>query len=101
MDSSLDSYHDVLTVEVIGEYTLRLGFDDGTWQMIDFEPVLVGPLFGALRDPDLFAQVSVNKDTGTIEWPNGADVNPTILHDWPVYQERVIADRTERYRVKP
>src|SRR5579863_2157903 len=30
--------------------TLRVGFDDGTEQVIDFQPVLAGELFGPLRD---------------------------------------------------
>ena len=32
-----------------------------------------------LRDPEFFARVSVNPETGTIEWPNGADLAPEFL----------------------
>jgi len=34
-----------------------------------------------LRDPDLFGKVRVNPETGTIEWPNGADLAPDALYD--------------------
>ncbi|WP_343413642.1 hypothetical protein [Candidatus Amarolinea dominans] len=47
----------------------------------------------------MFAQVRVNADTGTIEWPNGADLNPVILHDWPEVSEQIIAERRARYAV--
>jgi len=35
-------------------YTLRVTFDDGTAQTIDFEPVLYGHYYGPLRDLELF-----------------------------------------------
>ena len=34
----------VQSFEIISPYTLRIGFDDGSEQMIDFEPVLTGEL---------------------------------------------------------
>lgn len=47
----------VTDFEVVVPYTLRVESDDGTEQTIDFEPVLVGELFGPLRDLDAFNQV--------------------------------------------
>ena len=81
------------------DYRLLLEFDDGSTLEIDFEPMLIGPLFGQLRDLRLFGQVQVNRDTGTIEWPNGADFSPVILHSWAEYGPRIIAERNERYLV--
>jgi hypothetical protein len=57
------------------------------------------PPVGRPRDEALFAQARVNPDTGTIEWPNGADLNPLILHDWPEYRERIVAERRARHTV--
>jgi hypothetical protein len=40
----------------------------------------VGPMFEPLRDPDFFKQVRVDEQLGTIVWPNGADMDPVVLH---------------------
>jgi hypothetical protein len=69
--------------EILGEYTLRVVFDDGTAQVIDFEPVLRGELYGPLRDADLFRRVTVDREVHTLVWPNGADFDPAVLHEWP------------------
>lgn len=71
----------VTSVEVIGKYTLRLTFDDGKIREVDLEENLFGPVFEPLReDPSLFAQVEVDQELGTIVWPNGADMDPVVLH---------------------
>jgi hypothetical protein len=69
--------------EIVGEYTLRVGFDDHTVQVIDFTDVLRGQLFGPLRDPAVFNAVAIDPVARTLVWPSGADFDPTILHDWP------------------
>lgn len=63
-------------------YTLRVCFDDGTEQVIDFHAILEGELFGPLRDPFLFDQVQIDPEVHTLVWPNGADFDPATLHDW-------------------
>ncbi len=73
-------------VERVGTYALRLRFNDGTARTIDFEPVLAGELLGPLRDPDQFAQVSLDPEVHTIVWPTGADFDPATLHDWPDHE---------------
>lgn len=75
--------YSVTTVEILEPYTLRVGFDDGTSQVIDFGPVLEGELFGPLRDLSLFEQVEIDPEIRTLVWPNGADFDPATLHDWP------------------
>jgi len=71
----------------MGSYTLRVQFDDRTDQVIDFEPVLAGELYGPLRDLSLFKQVRIDPEVHTLVWPNGADFDPAILHDWPEHFE--------------
>ena len=78
--------HRIDEVERVGTYALRLRFDDGVVRTIDFEPLLAGELFGPLRDPALFAQVSLDREAHTIVWPTGADFDPATLHDWPEHE---------------
>ena len=73
----------VTRFEIVGPYTLTVRFEDGTEQVIDFEPVLRGELFGPLRDRTVFDAVVVDSEAGTLVWPNGADFDPATLHDWP------------------
>jgi hypothetical protein len=75
--------HRVESFEVVAPYTLRVTFDDGAEQVIDFRPVLAGELYGPLRDLSLFAQVRIDPEVHTLVWPNGADFDPATLHDWP------------------
>ena len=72
--------HDVTGVEVRGEYRLRLTFDDGTTGEIDFAGREWRGVFEPLRDPDYFAQVTVDPEAGTVTWPNGADMAPEPLY---------------------
>jgi hypothetical protein len=67
-------------VEPLHDYTLRLDFSDGCSSEIDLEPELWGPMFEPLRDPDEFRKVTVDRELGTIVWPNGADLDPDVLH---------------------
>ena len=71
--------------EIVGPYTLRVEFDDGMAQTIDFRPVLAGEMYGALQDERLFKQVEIDPEVHTLVWPNGADFDPATLHDWPQY----------------
>ena len=75
--------HRVTGFEIVGPYTLAVAFEDGTEQVIDFEPVLHGELFGPLRDRTVFDAVVVDSEAGTLVWSNGADFDPATLHDWP------------------
>lgn len=43
---------------------------------------LEGPVFEPLRDPELFAQVEVDGESGTVTWPTGADLDPVVIYEW-------------------
>jgi hypothetical protein len=71
---------DVTDVHVLARYVVGLTFADGSERVIDLEPLLWGPLFEPLvADYGLFRQVRVDRDAGTIVWPNGADISPRTL----------------------
>ena len=85
--------------EKVGDYTLRIGFDDGSEQIIDFLPVLYGPVFGPLRDKNMFAQVELIDYAGCLEWPSGADFDPETLRNWPLYKDDIIASRQTFFEI--
>src|SRR5262245_31883186 len=83
--------HRVERFEIVGPYTLAVRFEDGTAQRIDFRPVLEGELYGPLQNPAVFNAVTLDKEVGTLTWPNGADFDPSTLHDWPEVQDSFAA----------
>lgn len=101
MNKLLDAFHfhDVTDFAFVKDYVLKVRFDDGVERAIDFEPILIGPLFGPLRDPHLFRQVRVDTDLGTLVWPNGADIDPNVLYDWPRHVDAIVQRRRERWTV--
>ena len=85
---------------IVGPYTLRVAFDDGTERIIDFQPVLAGQLFGPLWDMALFNQVEIDPEVHTLVWPNGADFDPATLHDWPDHVDALTA-RARKWELHP
>jgi hypothetical protein len=76
----------ITSIERVPPYSLLLRFNDGLTRMIDFEPILEGELYGPLRDPLVFAQVTLDPEVHTVIWPCGADFDPATLHDWPEHE---------------
>ena len=90
--------HRVRSFTIEAPYTLRIHFDDGTAQTINFEPALAGELYRPLKDLVVFNQVQVDSEVHTLIWPNGADFDPATLHDWPRYANELVA-RTKQWEV--
>jgi hypothetical protein len=63
------------------DYQLRLAFNDGKVKDLDLKNELYGEVFEPLKSIEFFKKVYVNLDTGTIEWPNGADFAPEFLYE--------------------
>ena len=72
---------DVIDVQPLNPYKLKLRFEDGATGVIDLEKLIdFTGIFKPLRDDKFFAQATVDPDIGTILWPNGADINPDVLY---------------------
>ena len=72
---------DITAVELVKNRIVRLWFSDGSERVVDLAPFLWGPAFEAIAsDDEVFGAIRVDADTGTITWPNGADLDPDVLH---------------------
>jgi hypothetical protein len=94
-----DVLHKVISCSLVKDYVLMVVFEDGVERTIDLEPILAGPIFGALRDRDLFKQVRLDRDFGALEWPNGADIDPAVLYNWPQQVEAIVEQRQRLFAV--
>lgn len=72
---------DVVQARILARYIVELTFETGETKVIDLEPLLQGQVFEPLvKDYELFMQLRVDPEAGTIVWPNGADVSPRTLY---------------------
>ena len=71
---------DVVDVKYVEDFKLRIAFENGEEGLVDFKeyPKISG-VFEPLKDVAYFKKVYLNKDIGTICWPNGADIAPETL----------------------
>jgi hypothetical protein len=72
---------DVTGVEVVGDFRLRLTFEDGTVGDVDFSARDWRGVLEPLSDAEYFARVRVDPESGTIAWPNGVDLAPEPLYE--------------------
>ncbi len=81
----------VTKAEVVGPYSLRLSFNDGTVKRVNLRRWLNGPVFLPLRDPSAFAQIYL--DGETVTWPAfDTDMAPEFLYDLEPEPEPLTAD---------
>ena len=72
---------DVTDVRVLGGHRIWLRFEDGVEGELDLDKLIeFHGVFAPLEDEQEFAKVRVNREVGTIVWPNGADLDPDVLY---------------------
>ena len=62
----------------LADYKLQFVFEDGQRRIFDVTPWLTRGAFRELRDEAVFRTVRVSFDT--VEWANGCDLCPELLH---------------------
>jgi hypothetical protein len=72
----------VTDVRHVKDYELELKFTDGTVAKLDFQSRIQGRggVFRALESVDVFRQVRVDPEAGTLVWPNDVDFCPDVLY---------------------
>lgn len=71
-------------VEYIEDYKLRLTFNDKKKKIVDLKELSnYGPetVFYPFRNIEFFKSVKLDKQFGTIIWPNGVDLCPDVLYN--------------------
>ena len=71
----------VIEARPLEGYRVRLRFRDGSEGIVDVAKLVpFKGVFRPLRDPKYFHRLTVDAEAGTICWPNGADLDPDVLH---------------------
>lgn len=75
-------YPRITNAHALEGFSLALEFTDGSHGVVDLEPWIGGRggVFRPLQDRGFFAQVSVDREAGTVFWPNGVDLDPDVLY---------------------
>ena len=72
---------DVVEVRPLEGYRLFLRFEDGVQGEVDVASLVeFKGVFAPLKDREFFIQVRVDRELGTVVWPNGADLDPDVLY---------------------
>jgi Protein of unknown function (DUF2442) len=69
----------VVAAVATGSLTLRVEFADGVSGEVKFLPSYLTRVFERLKDPEFFAQVTV--DHGAVTWPGELDLAPDAMYD--------------------
>ena len=72
-------YLGVVEVKPLDDFKLLLTFENKESRQFDMKSYLKRGIFKELQDIRLFKQVKVSFDS--IEWPNGADLDPELLYE--------------------
>jgi len=81
-------YLGVKFVKPLDDYKLLLIFENDEQRIFDMSSYMGKGIFTELKDQNVFKSVRINFDT--IEWGNGADLDPELL-----YKESKAHERSE------
>jgi hypothetical protein len=71
----------IIRSKVCGPHRLDLTFNNGARKRVNVKPLLNGPIFAPLLSPNFFSQATLDAESGTVVWPNGADIAPEALYE--------------------
>ena len=74
-------YHDLIKIEYLGDYRLKLFFDNSKQGIIDFQDyVNKGGVFSRFSNIDFFKKAFIHKELGILCWPGDIDIAPETLY---------------------
>ncbi|MGQ0552724.1 MAG: DUF2442 domain-containing protein [Planctomycetota bacterium] len=71
----------LLNAEYVGDYRVRLAYEDGTCAVVDLEQELWGEVGEPLKDKTLFRAFWLSEGRETLEWPTGLGFAPEFLYE--------------------
>lgn len=66
---------------------LDIAVDNGTRKPVDLESLLTGVMFEPLLDEEQFRKLTIDPNSKTIVWSNGADLAPKALYELPAVDQ--------------
>ena len=77
----MSMFAQVINAKPLDGYRVHLHFKDGTQGVVDIAKLApFRGVFRPLKDPKYFRRLKVDREAGTICWPNGADIDPDVLY---------------------
>ncbi len=86
----------VIEAVYLEDYKIRVTFSNGKIKDVDLDGKLEGEVFRLLKNKSIFIQFKVDKELGTIVWPNGTDIAPYSLYDIGVPIDQPVQFNTTR-----
>jgi len=72
---------DIIEVKYVEDYKFAIVFENGEKGMVDLRAYASrGGVFARFTDPAYVKQAYVNKDLGTLCWPDNVDIAPETLY---------------------
>ena len=72
---------EVVEAKYLGDYKIRITFNNKESGEVDLKNELWGPVFKPLKDKKCFSEFKISKTLGTIVWENDADLAPEFLYE--------------------
>jgi hypothetical protein len=69
--------HDVIDIEILSGYKIKVTLSNGKKGIFDVEPFLNRGVFQELKDYEYFKRARV--EFGTVTWPNEQDCSPETI----------------------
>ncbi len=72
---------DIVNVRYLEGYRVEISFENNVKGIVDLKDYIQqGGVFSHFSDLDYFKKVHVNKELGTLCWPDGVDIAPETLY---------------------
>ena len=73
--------YDVVEARYVDGYKIEVTFENGRKGVVDLKDYAgKGGVFSRFADMDFFKKFRVNRELGTLCWPDGVDISPEILY---------------------